>query len=72
MTIYQKHNCADREAYLKLLSKSYQIDIESVRNIANILGPNEDFDGLISELENIAFNPYEDHLEDDFYDRCTG
>lgn len=70
--IYQEHNCADREAYLKMLSKQYGVDLSIIEALTDVLGPNEDFDGLISELENISSSPYEDYLEDDFYDRCLG
>ena len=50
--IYQrKYNCKDRQAYLFMLSEDMGVPLCVVHTIADSLGPNEDFDGLVSVLE---------------------
>jgi hypothetical protein len=43
-----------RKQYLKGLAVDFGLPYSIVAMAASILGPNEDFDGLISELENAA------------------
>ena len=49
--IYQENGYADRDDYLNCLSEDYGVSIDDVYNLAEILGENEDFDGLVSTLE---------------------
>ena len=49
--IYQKNGYADRDDYLNRLSEDYGVSIEDVYSLAEMLGENEDFDGLVSALE---------------------
>jgi len=49
--IYQKNGFGNRDEYLSYLADNYGISISAVRAIAEILGENEDFDGLIASLE---------------------
>ena len=51
--IYQENGYADRDDYLTCLSEDYGVSIEDVYSLAEMLGENEDFDGLISALEDI-------------------
>ena len=51
--IYQQNGYADRDDYLTCLSEDYGVPIESVFSLAEMLGKNEDFDGLVSALEDI-------------------
>ena len=51
--IYQENGYADRDDYLTCLSEDYGISIEDVYSLAEMLGENEDFDGLVSALEDI-------------------
>jgi hypothetical protein len=51
-TLYNANGYKDRDDYLISLAQDFEIDIMSVRMISDMLGPSEDFDGLISELEN--------------------
>ena len=51
--IYQENGYIDRDDYLTCLSEDYGISIEDVYSLAEMLGENEDFDGLISALEDI-------------------
>ena len=43
----------ERMFYLKELSDEYGVDINTVMALADLLGPNEDHDGLIVALEDI-------------------
>lgn len=51
MNIYQEHGFNNREDYLKDLAEGYDMDYSTVEFIADILGESEDFDGLVSALE---------------------
>jgi hypothetical protein len=54
-TIYQQNGFDTREDYLKDLSEQYDVDFVIVYNLAETLGPTEDFDGLINMLEDYDF-----------------
>ena len=49
--IYQQNGYTDRDDYLTCLSEDYGVSIEDVYSLAEMLGENEDFDGLLSALE---------------------
>ena len=49
--IYRENGYADRDDYLNRLSEDYGVSIEDVYSLVEILGENEDFDGLVSTLE---------------------
>lgn len=51
LTIYQEHGYADRADYLSCMAEDYGVPEEIVQVLADTLGENEDFDGLISALE---------------------
>jgi hypothetical protein len=48
---YTTKGYKDRDDYLASLADDRGIDMMAVRMIADMLGPSEDFDGLVSELE---------------------
>ena len=52
-SIYEKKGYADRFEYLDSLIEEYGVDIEIVYALADMLGPSEDFDGLINALEDL-------------------
>ena len=53
--VYRKKGYNDREDYLSCITEDYGLDLEQVvRPIADLLGPIEDFDGLIAMLEDEA------------------
>ena len=56
MDIYQKNGFKNRKDYLIWLSKDYNIDIKIVLTLATVLGPDEDFDGLLVELDGVICN----------------
>lgn len=51
--VYQNHGFENRTEYLKDLADNYGMDNETVFALADVFGPNEDFDGLVSELEDL-------------------
>lgn len=58
--IYQEHGFNSREDYLKDLAEGYDVDYDTVKFLADLYGPGEDFDGLITLLED-----YEESLFSD-------
>lgn len=54
--IYKEEGYESREEYLKFLAEDYDIEYAKVKEFAMMLGPSEDFDGLISALETCS--PY--------------
>lgn len=53
MSSYLEHGYRNRSEYLKGLSEEYDVPLDDVRAIANVLGPYEDFDGLIAQLDDM-------------------
>jgi hypothetical protein len=58
MNDYTANGFANRREYLESLAEDFGIDRETVFMMASMLGASEDFDGLVTALE--------DHAED-FY-----
>lgn len=50
---YRANGYNDREDYLSCMAEDYGVDLETVEALADMLGPNEDFDGLVSALEDL-------------------
>jgi len=53
MTIYQENGFENRKAYLIDLAESFGVDTHTVFTLASILGSSEDFDGLVTALEDL-------------------
>ena len=51
MSIYTDEGYESRRDYLTSLADDFGVDEETVFSIASILGSSEDFDGLVTELE---------------------
>ena len=51
--IYVENGYKNRKDYLHSLAEDFDVDYSTVAALASVLGPNEDFDGLISELEDM-------------------
>ena len=49
--IYIRHGYENRRDYLKSLAEDYGFDYETVALLADTMGETEDFDGLVSMLE---------------------
>jgi len=52
--IYQMNGYKDRNDYLRQLAEDYGVDLDTVYALADLLGPDEDFDGLVTQLEDLA------------------
>ena len=50
MNIYQQNGFQDRDEYLDHLAVINGVNYDTVRTLADLLGPQEDFDGLVTEL----------------------
>lgn len=53
-SIYQKAGYANRREYLDSLAEDYYVAISVVLELASLLGPDEDFDGLVNALEDAS------------------
>jgi hypothetical protein len=51
---YLEYGAESRAEYLEMLSEDYGIDLDIVHAMADVLGPMEDFDGLVTSLEDMA------------------
>jgi hypothetical protein len=54
MSIYTEQGYDHRADYLASLADEFGLELEAVRMLADLLGPTEDFDGLVTELESYA------------------
>ena len=50
MTIYEKKGYINRQDYLTDLSNEFELELGMVVELANLLGPEEDFAGLVNML----------------------
>ena len=56
-TIYQRRmrrSEGTRELYLQELAEDYGVPLPMVKQLADLLGPDEDFDGLVSEVTELS------------------
>ena len=51
MTMYEENGCSNREDYLKSLAEDFDMEYKDVLMLATTLGEEEDFDALITVLE---------------------
>ena len=54
MSIYTDEGFKNRRDYLENLADDMGLEVETVFMLADLLGPSEDFDGLVTSLEDIA------------------
>ena len=55
MSVYQDHGYGSRQDYIECLADDFGLSVKLVQELADLLGPNEDFDGLVTSLED--YNP---------------
>jgi hypothetical protein len=53
MNIYQEHGYKNRSDYLQAIAADFGAPAQTVFTLAAILGPDEDFDGLVTSLEDM-------------------
>jgi hypothetical protein len=58
MSIYEENGFENRKDYLENLAEWNGVDKEVVFELASILGPTEDFDGLVTSVEDYADGYY--------------
>lgn len=63
--VYQENGYKNREDYLNSLSEDYSVPIDAVLALAEVLGPDEDFDGLISNLEDAMYGGWFDGMDEE-------
>lgn len=51
---YLEYGAETRAEYLAMLSEDFDVDLDTVHALADVLGPMEDFDGLVTSLEDMA------------------
>lgn len=51
---YKEKGYENKKDYLESLSDEYCIPLYVIEALSDILGPSEDFDGLINELEDLC------------------
>ena len=54
MSIYTEEGYTSRRDYLETLADDMGVDLDTVFTLAGILGSSEDFDGLITSLEDFS------------------
>lgn len=64
MNIYKENGYESRTDYLNSLAEEFGIDYEIVKELAMILGHNEDFDGLVSMLQDTYAEAHWNNPED--------
>lgn len=52
--IYTKRGYRNRTDYLRSLADDYGVDLWIITEFASMLGPNEDFDGLVAMVQDAA------------------
>lgn len=51
---YQEDGCESREEYLRDIADQYGLSLDTVITLADVLGGDEDFDGLVSMADDAA------------------
>lgn len=56
MSVYTDNGYQNRRDYLEKLADENDVPLEIVTNLADLLGPSEDFDGLVTAIEDYDDN----------------
>lgn len=51
MSVYKDNGYKSRTEYLKSLAEEFSIPLSEVKMISELIGKEEDFDGLVSEIQ---------------------
>lgn len=51
--VYKNNGYASRSHYLECLSDTYNVPLDTVEALADLLGEVEDYDGLVTALQDI-------------------
>jgi hypothetical protein len=55
MSVYTDNGFKNRKEYLKDLADNAGVDLDTVYTLADLLGEDEDFDGLVTSLEDLDY-----------------
>jgi hypothetical protein len=55
VSIYTEHGYENRRDYLQSLADEHGVELTVVYTLASLMGPTEDFDGLVTELEDYVY-----------------
>ena len=61
--VYTNNGYENRADYLFCMSDEYGINIDQVEMVADLLGPTEDFDGLVTTLQDMRDSEDASELE---------
>ena len=64
MSIYQDNGFENRREYLASLAEDFGLPFETVLNVAYMLGRSEDFDALVTTLEDMAYEKERNNEEE--------
>jgi len=53
MSIYSENGFENRQDYLECLADDHGVDMSTVELLSDLLGEDEDFDGLVTSLEDL-------------------
>lgn len=53
MSVYTEEGYKSRKHYLECIAEDYGVELDTVLQIASLYGPSEDFDGLVSTLDDM-------------------
>jgi hypothetical protein len=54
MSIYTEEGYKNRRDYLESLAEDYGVELDSVLSLASTLGAEEDFDALVTAVEDLS------------------
>lgn len=54
-SVYAMNGYKDRADYLENLAEDYGVGLDEVQLLAELLGPSEDFDGLVSMVRDLEY-----------------
>ena len=63
--VYLENGYKNRDDYLNSLSEDYGVPVDAVLALAEVLGPDEDFDGLVSNLEDAMYGGWFDEMDEE-------
>ena len=66
--VYLENGYKNRDDYLNSLSEDYGVPVDAVLALAEVLGPDEDFDGLVSNLEDAMYGGWFDEMDEEDVD----
>lgn len=54
-SVYVENGYESRQDYLECLAEDHGVPVDMVKMLADLLGPDEDFDGLVNAVEDASY-----------------